>query len=109
MPSRSFRHIGAATLVCALALGGPATAQSMPGDGDGSDTDNQRLLPGVYPAAPVEALPADFPGLREPYDPFFNIDWSVALRGAYTKTGDGEQFEVILAPSVSLDHEGSRS
>ena len=81
----------------------------MQGDGDGSDTDNQRLLPGVYPAAPVEALPADFPGLREPYDPFFNIDWSVALRGAYARTGSGEQFDVILAPSVNLDHEGSRS
>ena len=107
LPSRSFRHIGAATVACALAFGGPAAAQ--PIDGDGSKSDNLRLSPGVYPAAPIEALPADFPGLREPYDPFFNIDWSVALRGAYTKTGDGDQFDVILAPSVSLDHTGSRS
>lgn len=88
---------------------GPGLAQSQLGNGDGSDADNQRLLPGVYPAAPMDPLPLDFPGLREPYDPFFNIDWSVALRGSYTKTNDGEQFDVVLAPSASFEHTGSRS
>ncbi len=87
-------------------MSAPALAQSL---GDGSDGDNLRLLPGVYPAMPVDPLPLDFPGLREPYDPFFNIDWSVALRGAYTKTDDDEQYDVVLAPSVTLDHTGSRS
>jgi hypothetical protein len=109
---RSFRHIGqisAASLLCALVFGGSAAAQTVLGSGDGSDTDNFRLKPGVYPAVPIDPLPADFGGLREPYDPYFNIDWSVALRGAYTRTGDGEQFDVIVAPSVSLEHTGSRS
>ncbi|WP_299742795.1 outer membrane beta-barrel protein [Devosia sp.] len=112
MPLRSFRHIGqigAASALCALVMGGQSLAQSPLGNGDGSNTDNQRLLPGVYPAAPMDPLPVDFPGLREPYDPFFNIDWSVALRGAYTKTNDGEQFDVVLAPSASFEHTGSRS
>jgi hypothetical protein len=112
LPLRSFRHIGqigAASALCALAMTGPSLGQSLPGNGDGSETDNLRLLPGVYPAAPVDALPLDFPGLREPYDPFFKLDWSLALRGGYTKSNDGEQFDVLLAPSVSLDHTGSRS
>ncbi|HTM79035.1 MAG TPA: hypothetical protein VL133_15595, partial [Devosia sp.] len=100
MPLRSFRHIGqisAASLLCALVFGGSAVAQTTLGNGDGSDTDNFRLKPGVYPAVPLDPLPADFGGLREHYDPYFNIDWSVAMRGAYTKTGDGERFDVIMA------------
>lgn len=112
MPLRSFRHIGqigAASALCVLAVTAQSLAQEPLGNGDGSDTNNQRLLPGVYPAAPVEVLPLDFPGLREPFDPFFKMDWSVALRGGYTKSNDGEQFDVVLAPSVSLDHTGSRS
>lgn len=96
-------------MLCGLALAVPALAGSALAPGDGSGSDNSRLLPGVYPAAPVDPLPADFPGLREPYDPFFDINWSVALKGAYTRTESGEQFDVLLAPSVSFDHEGSRS
>lgn len=112
MPSRSFRHIGqiiATILVCALALGGSAMAQSVSTGGDGSDSDNMRLMPGVYPAAPVAPLSADIGGLREPYKPYFNIDWSMALRGTYAKTQSDEKFDVILAPSVNLDHTSSRS
>jgi hypothetical protein len=112
LPLRSFRsigQIGAASALCALVMAAPSIAQSSMGTGDGSNTDNERLLPGVYPAAPVDALPLNFPGLREPYDPFFDVDWSVALRGGYTNSDDGEQFDAILAPSVSLEHTGSRS
>ena len=47
--------------------------------------------------------------LREPYDPFFDVDWSVALRGSYTKATGGEHFDVLLVPTVSLDHLGTRS
>jgi hypothetical protein len=74
--------------------------------GDGSGADNERLLPGIYPADPVLANGAS---LREPYDPFFDVDWSVALRGSYTKSTSGEHFNVLLVPTVSLDHVGSRS
>ncbi|WP_375452555.1 outer membrane beta-barrel protein [uncultured Devosia sp.] len=112
MPLRSFLQIGqcgAASVLCVLGLAGPVLGQSRLGGGDGSGTDNLRLLPGVYPATPTEALPIDFGGLREPYDPYFNIDWSVALRGAYTTTDDGEQYDVLLVPEVNLEHVGSRS
>ena len=74
--------------------------------GDGSDADNDRLMPGLYPADPVLA---DGDWLREPYDPFFDVDWSVALRGTYTKSTSGDRFDVRLVPTISFDHQGSRS
>ena len=74
--------------------------------GDGSDADNDRLLPGLYPADPVLAN-GDW--LREPYDPFFDVDWSVALRGTYTKSTSGDRFDVRLVPTISFDHQGTRS
>lgn len=75
--------------------------------GDGSGTDNQRLLPDIYPAAgPVLA---DGSGVPEPYDPFFDVDWSVALRGTYTQSSERERFDTRLVPSVTLNHVGSRS
>lgn len=74
--------------------------------GDGSEVDNDRLLPGLYPADPVLTSGE---GLREPYDPFFNVDWSVALRGTFTKSTSGERFDTRLVPTVTLNHQGSRS
>lgn len=91
----------------ALCAGLVAPAGADPLDkGDGSSVDNERLLPGVYPAAPVLEN-GDW--LREPYDPFFDVDWSVALRGGYTKATAGPRFDVILAPSVTLTHQGNRT
>lgn len=74
--------------------------------GDGANADNERLLPGLYPTDPVLA---DGELLREPYDPFFDVDWSVALRGTYTQSTSGERFDVRLVPTISLDHQGTRS
>lgn len=85
--------------LCALCLAAPALAA-----GDGSGTDNERLLPNIYPAEPV---PGGIPA--EPYDPFFDVDWSVALRGSYSRGTSGERFDMILAPSVGLEHIGTRS
>ena len=90
----------------ALCLVLPALAASDHALGDGSKADNDRLLPDVYPTSPVLAN-AD--GLAEPYDPFFDVDWSVALRGTYTKATSVERFDVRLVPSVSLEHIGTRS
>lgn len=90
----------------ALCLVLPALAASDHSLGDGSNADNERLLPDIYPTDPVLAN-AD--GLREPYDPFFDVDWSVALRGTYTKATAGERFDVRLVPSISLEHIGTRS
>ena len=74
--------------------------------GDGSDASNLRLLPGQYPADPVLQSSA---GLREPYNPFFDVQWSVGLRGTYTTGSEGERFDTRILPAVSLDHAGSRS
>lgn len=95
-----------ATAFCALCLVAPALAGSDHSLGDGSDADNERLLPGIYPAEPVLDS-SDW--LREPYDPFFDVDWSVALRGSYSKATSGERFDIRLVPSVGLEHIGSRS
>jgi len=95
-----------ATALCALCLAAPAIAGSDLASGDGSAADNERLLPDIYPTDPVLAN-GDW--LREPYDPFFDVDWSVALRGTYTKATAGERFDIRLVPNVTLEHIGSRS
>lgn len=92
--------------MCTLCLCAPVMAQSDVWNGDGSATDNDRLVPGVYPADPVLAN-GDW--LRNPYNPFFNVDWSVALRGSYTKGTSGERYDVLLVPSVKLSHTGTRT
>ena len=86
-----------ATALAALCLAVPAL---------GADTDVERLQPGIYPANPVLASGA---GLREPYDPFFDVDWSLGLRGVYTNSTDGERFDTRLVPTVELNHVGMRS
>ena len=95
-----------AGLACALCLVAPALGAGDHSLGDGSDTDNERLLPGVYPSGPV-LLSSE--GLREPYDPFFDVDWSLGLRGTYTKATSGERFDIRLLPSVGFEHIGTRS
>lgn len=71
--------------------------------GDGSKSDNARLLPGVYPAVPTDGTP------EEVEAPFFDVDWASSLRGSYSKAGGRESFDVLLVPSFALSHEGSRS
>ncbi|MEO5807364.1 outer membrane beta-barrel protein [Devosia sp.] len=94
-------------LIGAMALSGMAVAGPVKAVGDGSGTDNQRLLPGQYPAAYDPLTPEA--QLREPYTPFFEVGWSVALRGAFRHDKDGEHYDAIIAPSVSLTHTGTRS
>jgi len=108
---RSYRHSlqPALVLLCAIAMVAPALADPRLEPGDGSGTDNPRLLPGLYPASPQDLVALSSPpNLREPFDPLFNVDWSVALRGAYTKNSDGERFDVLLVPRVSLEQVGTR-
>lgn len=90
----------------ALSLAMPVLAASDHALGDGSDADNDRLLPGVYPADPVLA---NGEGLGEPYDPFFDLDWSLGLRGVHTNATAGERFDFRLVPAVTLEHIGTRS
>ena len=88
-----------------LCFAAPVLAQSLALSGDGTKTDNDRLTPGRYPADPVLSSAA---GLREPYDPAFTLDWSIALRGTYTKASSGERFDTSLVPAVSIEQTGSR-
>jgi len=89
-----------------LCLAAPALGASDHSLGEGADSDNDRLLPGLYPAEPV-LDGGDRP--LEPYDPFFDADWSVALRGTYANGTAGERFDIRLLPAVGLEHIGSRS
>ena len=92
--------------LCVLCLSAPVLAASDHSSGDGSDANNERLQAGVFPAEPVLASGET---LREPYDPIFDIDWSTSLRGTYTEGTGGERFDVRLVPTISFDHQGSRS
>ncbi|MBD8066430.1 outer membrane beta-barrel protein [Devosia sp. PTR5] len=75
----------------------PTFADPLPA-GDGSTYDNERLRPGIYPAAPV---PEDFAVPHEPGHPPLDIDWSVGLRGSLTSSTDGDSFITTLTPQVS--------
>ncbi|HUH77803.1 MAG TPA: outer membrane beta-barrel protein [Devosia sp.] len=93
-----------ASAMCALCLVAPAQGASDHRSGDGTSADNERLLPGQYPASPM-AL--DAPGEDE--TPFFDLDWSLGLRGSFTRGSNGERFDVRLVPHVELDHQGRRA
>ncbi|MDB5474146.1 MAG: outer rane beta-barrel protein [Devosia sp.] len=94
------------TALWVLLLVAPAFAASDHSAGDGSVVHNERLLSPGPPGAPA---PAHEERVDEPYDAFFDTDWSMALRGTYTKTRDANRFDVFLAPTLSLDRQGSRS
>lgn len=97
----------ASALALGLALAaGPGLAAGDHASGDGSNADNERLQPGIYPADPVLDS-GDW--LREPYHPFFDVDWSVSLRGTYAKATAGERLDTWLVPTITLTHEGVRS
>ncbi len=105
--SLQMRHlIWRAGALCTLCLIGPAMAQSTTLPQGALSPDNDRLVPGIYPADPVLGN-GDW--LRESAGPPFDVDWSVALRGSYTKATGGDRFDVLVVPSVTLDHSGSRS
>jgi hypothetical protein len=40
--------------------------------------------------------------------PFYAVDWSVGLRGAYVEDSSGSRFETLLLPSATLTHTGDR-
>ena len=85
MTSRFLPILLAGTVLAGLsapALAGNADLELM---GDGSDTNNRDLLRGAYECGydcPTGPAPS------EPYDPPFDIDWSIALRGSYVQEND---------------------
>ena len=83
------------------ALAHAASAEEFNPLGDGSTYDNADLLrdgsAGCENCAP--AAPHDF------NEPFFDIDWSLALRGSYVNSAGGSYFEASAVPSVTLRHD----
>ena len=93
---------GAAGLSC-LGLIAPASAGPLLTN---SAAPEERLAPGQLPADPALQMSGE---LREPYDPFFDVDWSLGLRGTYTTGSTGDRFETRVLPAFTLNHLGSRS
>lgn len=82
----------------------PLAAGGLLASGDGSGTNNPLLLTSMSPDCDCGR-----PGSPYEWDaPFFDLDWSLALRGAYVRDGAGERFEALIIPSVTLTHETMR-
>lgn len=90
----------------AAALTGGAAAPAFAGDdfnplGDGSGFSNLDLVrepaTGCENCAPVPPHEWD--------EPWFDLDWSLALRGSYVRTPTSNYFEATAVPQVSLHHE----
>lgn len=92
------RHLTLLTLLTAAALTGTALADPAPRD--------DRLRPGVYPAAPV---PEEFAVPAEPGHPPFDLDWSIGLKGTYTAANTGNSFVSTLNPRFTATHDGLRA
>ena len=82
----------------------PLLAGPLDPSGDGSRFDNPDL---VYADAEGCAYCAPY-APAEPLDAGIDLDWSLALRGAYVHATDGSYFEVSAAPSVTLSHQTLR-
>ncbi len=81
----------------AASIAGPAAA-----GGDGSGADNPALLDGACLDCLTRAA--------EPWDPFYDIDWSIGLRGAYVLDSiSGGELETIVSPAISLHRPGQRT
>ena len=89
-----------------LALALP-TAIAVAGDfnplGDGSQVNNADLL-----RDPTTGCENCQPPPHEWDDPWFDLDWSLAFRGAYVQTTGGNYFEASVVPSMVLRHETLR-
>lgn len=77
---------------------GPRDGYIAPGDGSG--TNNPDLL--TPPPHLLDARPYEW------NDPFFDLDWSLALRGAYVTGESGVRYEGLAVPSVTLTRETLR-
>ncbi|WP_417310949.1 outer membrane beta-barrel protein [Devosia sp.] len=91
----------AARAIALTALGGfsPAVFAA----GEGSFTDNPALLSGPpVPCASCAHLPS------EPVDPWLDLDWSIALRGAVTEESGKTRKELQIVPEASLTHQSLR-
>ena len=101
-PTRTLRLL----VVLAACTGGTAVqAGDFNALGDGSETDNSDLL--VHPAGGCDICAIE-PPPHEWDAPYFDLDWSLALRGAYVRDADGDHFEALVVPSATLMHQTMR-
>lgn len=91
-------------VLASVALGGPVLAEPL--IDDEIALSNDRLTPGLYPAAP---MPEGFEVPAEPGHPPFEIDWSIGLKGSYIGATDDNIFVTTVTPAFSATHQGVRS
>lgn len=89
------RTVGALALTLAC---GSALAEDFNPLGDGSGTNNADLL--RDPTTGCENCDTFAPHQWDA--PPFDLDWSLSLRGAYVRDKNGDRFEALAVPSVSL-------
>ncbi len=65
----------------------------------------RRLRSAAVGPAIIVATPS-LAGERVLIDPWFDVDWSVGLRGAYQTGSGGAHSEILVTPEVSLTHKG---
>lgn len=88
-------------LASGLAPGSMVMAQVF--EPDSLKLSEDRLQPGLYPAAPLSE------GAAEPTHLPFHLDWSLGLKGSYTSSStDGGSFLTTLNPAFSAVHDGRR-
>lgn len=81
----------------------PAAAGEFNPPGDGSGSHKPDLPDGGGCGSCTYGAPP-----HEGDAPFFDADWSLSLRGAYVLDDEGEHFEALAVPRVSLRHETLR-
>ncbi len=115
-PAKRYRSLFSActlSLIFVLAAG-PASADPgtdwTPATPPGVIVTPTRLLPEVIPL-PTEKVPLPMPPMvpAEPYQPFFEIDWSVALLASRTGGTRGSRYATTLVPQFTATRTGLRS
>jgi len=82
----------------------PVVARAADVNGDAA----QPSEPMALPSADAVAAALSNTAPSEPDSPFYKLDWSLALRGAYINDSNtGTHYEALTLPSVSLTHTGS--
>ncbi len=91
--------------VMAMLLGSTAAVLAQPLEPEAVKLDEERLAPGLYPAAPV---PEQFAIPSPLGQPPLDLDWSVGLRGSFTSATTGERFVTTLTPQFTATYDGRR-
>ncbi|HHG89987.1 MAG TPA: hypothetical protein ENJ90_05860 [Devosia sp.] len=107
--NRTIRTLGVLGLLMPfMATPGNADPQTIPGlaTPPGVIVTPARLLPETIPLPDAHSVS---PPPMEPYQPFFEIDWSVALIASRTGGSRGSRYATTLAPQFSATRAGLRS